>query len=126
MSLVRKENEKKKMIALIIIASVIVYLVSYVIVAGAWYRELRPYTEPLSCDYTSYSHHTHIDHCYRRPGHWVDSNAEAMWYAMCVGLTGPLGILLMVLAHFIKKTDRETIEELRARTKRLEKELGMK
>lgn len=117
------------MTALIVLTSILAYLVCYVVVAGAWYREIRPYREPISCMYKNsrdYQYHSHDHHCHRRPGHYVDTHTEAMTGALGMGLLGPLGVLGMILIHFIKKTDRELAEEQKITIARLEKELGMK
>ena len=112
------------MVAVYVLVSVLCYLASMVMVARAWYQHVRPYTEPLSChghvDVYVRGRHVHSVECYRRPGSMIDGKAEAMAYALLMGLSGPAGLLVMGLTKFIK--GKPLPEEIDAKLKRLEVE----
>lgn len=100
------------MIALIVVISILVYLACFTVVAGKWYHHIRPYREPLACSrYYHREPHDHDSYCYRRPNTMVDSNAEAMFYSMMLGLTGPLGVLGVIVAKFVQMMDGPVSEE---------------
>jgi hypothetical protein len=109
---------------LITLVSVFAYLASWAYVGRRQYREIRPYTEPLTCTAMKPREHNHNVTCYRRPNWRVDSREAALIYAGLTGLLGPVGILAYV-AGKILRDDKPTPEEVAAKTVRLEKKLGI-
>jgi hypothetical protein len=116
--------------ALIVTASVIFYLSCWVTAARWKYRRIRPWTEPLNC--TSPAFHEHAGHlvsCYSRYGDGT-TESYAIGCASVFGLLGPLAFAAMLAGQLIRTAvtsgTSKTREELEAKVKRLENELGVK
>jgi hypothetical protein len=94
--------------------------------ARYWYRKLRPYTEPLSCN-SGYSFHEHSEYCYQREHSVIESAREAAIWAGLIALIWPLALILAGLARLtwraVASGDRPRPEELQAKIARLEREL---
>lgn len=90
------------------------------------YRHTRPYTEPLSCWFPNdrYGVHNHTSSCYWQYG-VIDSAGEAAFFAVLLGLIWPLALASFGVAWLVAGADRPLPEEVAARTKRLERELGI-
>ncbi len=90
------------------------------------YRHTRPYTEPLSC--TSgpdpYGYHRHHQFCYVQRG-VTTSAGEAALFAVLLGAVWPATLACFGLARLVTSAGRPLPEEVAARTKRLERELGI-
>jgi hypothetical protein len=107
---------------LIPIASVLGYF-ALTLVAARWrYRAIRPYTEPVRCEYPA-RHRQRSDHddaCYRRYG-YVDGG-EAVVFALLTGIVWPFILPAIAVAHVVKAGAKQLPEELAAEIKRLEAE----
>lgn len=90
------------------------------------YRHTRPYTEPLSCWFPNdrYGVHNHTSSCYWQHG-VIDSPGEAAFFAVLLGLVWPLTLLGLGIVRLVTSGGRPLPEEVAARTKRLERELGI-
>ena len=90
------------------------------------YRYTRPYTEPLSCtsgpDPSRF--HTHSEFCYVQRG-VTTSTGEAALFAILLGAVWPATLLVFGLTRLVTSAGRPLPEEVAARTRRLERELGV-
>ena len=114
------------MTAVIVVASVAVYLAGLILTARWWYAHIRPWTEPLACrKYTGCRQGEHDKACYRRYG-MVDTTMTAVSAAWGVGLIWCLfliGAAVMGAGRVVVASGvRETPEEMAAKVTRLEEE----
>jgi hypothetical protein len=114
---------------LIAVVATVVYLAGWLLTARNFYGRKRPFTEPLACDYPSSSLHEHYESCHRRPGTVIDSTSEALAFACLVSMVWPFyiaGIIGIACIRPLIADRRELPEDLAAKTRRLERELGMR
>ncbi len=118
------------MSALVIgVVSAAVYLVGFVR-AGRWlYARKRPFTEPLSCQWSHHANGEHVSLCYMRPGTLVDSTGEALALALLAGLAWPFLLLALGALRLGKLVFAGDVKALPAerdaKTARLERDLGI-
>lgn len=126
------------MTALVISVSVVVYLAGWVI-TGRWaYGHMRPYSEPLNCDHcivcdgecgTGREHHCYAGGCWKRPG-GLATPAGAISASFVAATVWPLFLLtwhiVRALRWVIASGASDLPPEVEAKTKRLERELGIK
>jgi hypothetical protein len=109
------------MTAIIAAAAVLGYITPALFAARWWFRAICPYTEPVACTRPRLCAGDHLAQCYRRPGHSVDSRAEAMIFALLTGMVWPLILPARGAARFVMSGGQPP-EELAAEIKRLEHE----
>jgi hypothetical protein len=118
------------MTAAIVAVSVAAYLAGVILTARWWYARIRPYTEPLSCQWSHHRESGHSSICYQRPGKLTGTSQEALGYALMLGTVWPFalpvfGVYAAVMGAggaLITSRVRETPEEIAAKVKRLEAE----
>lgn len=106
------------------------YAAGWLLFARWYYQLKRPFTEPLSCRWpTLHAAEPHIDSCYERPGSTISSVREA---ATVTFLLGAIWIACLACYGFARLAmaatgagSRPLPSEVEARTKRLERELGI-
>ena len=115
--------------ALIAVVATVVYLAGWLLTARNFYGRKRPFTEPLACNYPSSPSHKHVSYCYRRPGTLITSTSEALGFACMIAVIWPFYVLCLAVMRGVRPliaVRRELPEELAAKTKRLERELGIR
>jgi hypothetical protein len=113
---------------LIAVPAILTYLTGTVALARWRFRQTRPFTEPLACEW---SHHRkpedHISLCYHRNSRTlIDSNGEAATFAVLVGLAWPLAWLPLAIMRLIMSGAPPTPEEVTAKIRRQEREAGIR
>lgn len=97
-----------------------------------WYYQLkRPFTEPLGCETPSTCAGGHrYGSCYHRPGSLIGSAREAAACSLLLGAIWPAVLLafgaVRTVTAGLSVASRPLPEETAAKTKRLERELGMR
>ncbi len=101
-------------------ACYLAYLLLTLVTARRRYQRVRPYTEPLACQYAS-DDHKHKPRCYRR---WsdVDTVNQAVFFALIIGLAWPFVLPGMTVRWFVTGGARPLPEETRAQIRQLETE----
>lgn len=114
------------MTALIAVASVLAYLTLTLLAARHRFQAIRPYTEPLACEWPYHGDGAHRERCYSRPGTSADTKGEALFFALLTGLAWPLIIPFTIPARavgrFVTGGARQLPAEVAAETRRLEAE----
>lgn len=109
--------------ALIILGSSLTYTTGWLITARAWFRRLRPFTEPVDCALIGNRFHEHNAMCY---GTVTTRNEAAGWaggLALAWPVVLPVTLLVLLAGRAIMAGDRPLRGEMEAKISRLEKEL---